>query len=314
MGFFSQTKKQDGWMAFHFLGDGVCVAHVRRMPGAPPEVGLATVSGAGHADPAGLQKLAREVGAQRYRCTTLLAPREYQMLAEEMPSVPRGELKTAMRWRIKDLLDYRADDAAIDVLPIPADGGGPGRSRSLYAVAAPAHLIRERMSLFEQAGVPLSVIDIPDLAQRNMAALVEQEGRALALLSLDGGGGLLTITGGGELYLSRRIDVPWQNQSYGGPEQRAVHFVRLTLELQRSLDYFERQFAQLALSRLVLAPSLHAAGLREHLAGNLYVPVETLDLDSVLDLSRTPDLKGPEQQALYFQVLGAALRQEESAQ
>ena len=66
------------------------------------------------------------------------------------------------------------------------------------------------------------------------------------------------------------------------------------------------------LSRLLLAPS-PVTGLDEYLSSNMYMPVETLDLASVFDFSRTPELADPAQQARFFLPLGAALRTEAAA-
>jgi MSHA biogenesis protein MshI len=63
----------------------------------------------------------------------------------------------------------------------------------------------------------------------------------------------------------------------------------------------------------VLSPFDASPGLQEYLSSNLYVPVETMHLDSVLDLSKVPELKSPETQQRYFLTLGAALRHEEKA-
>lgn len=298
-------------MAITLLGDAACAAHVRRASSAAPVVTLAACHACASAE-AALEKIARECDADRHQCTTLLAPREYQILSVDSPSVPPAELKTAMRWRLKDLLDYHIDDATIDVLDVPQDRNAPVRSHTMYAIAARSATIEQRQDLFGQAKIPLAVIDIPEMAQRNIAALLEAEGRGIAMLSFDADGGLLTFSAGGELYLARRIDVPLPGKS--DIERRTAAFDRITLELQRSLDHFDRQYHYITLSRLVLAPlGDEGAGLREHLADNLYIPVETLDLGSVLDLSAVPALQQPEQQQRYFMTLGAALRHEEKA-
>ena len=52
-------------------------------------------------------------------------------------------------------------------------------------------------------------------------------------------------------------------------------------------------------------------GLRESLAANLYVPVELLDIETILDIAKTPELRQTESQQRYFMTLGAALRHEE---
>ncbi len=298
-------------MAITLTGGAVCAVHVRRASSAAPVVTLATCH-AGDSAEAALEKIARECHADRHQCTTLLAPGEYQILSVDSPGVPPAELKSAIRWRLKDLLDYHVDDATIDVLDIPQDRNAPARSHVMYAVAARSSTIEQRQALFGQARIPLAVIDIPEMAQRNIAALVEPEGRGVAMLSFDAEGGLLTFSAGGELYLARHIDVPLAGQSEGG--QRIAAFERIALELQRSLDHFDRQYHYVTVAKLVLAPmASESAGLQEYLAENLYIPVEALDLGSVLDLSGAPALQQPEQQQRYFMALGAALRQEEKA-
>ena len=49
----------------------------------------------------------------------------------------------------------------------------------------------------------------------------------------------------------------------------------------------------------------------EHLASNLYMPVEAMTLDDVFDLSKAPELQDTAQQQRFFLTLGAALRHEE---
>ena len=89
---------------------------------------------------------------------------------------------------------------------------------------------------------------------------------------------------------------------------------RITLELQRSLDHLDRQYHFITLAKLVLAPLAEAGSdLRDYLAANLYVPVETLDLDTLFDFSAVAELRQPAQQQRYFLTLGAALRHEEKA-
>ena len=183
----------------------------------------------------------------------------------------------------------------------------------MYAVAARNQVIQERQTLFADLKLPLSVIDIPEMAQRNVSSLLEQDGRGVAFLSFDEQGGLLTVTYSGELYLSRRIDLPLSQLRQTDAERLNSCYDRITLELQRSLDHFDRQYHFIAIAKLILGPLGNAAeGLRSYLGNNLYIPVEVLDLDSVLDLSRVPDLKDSAAQQRYFMTIGAALRVEET--
>ena len=309
MGLFSKALQESGWLSLSFTDKGVSFAHVRRTAAGRPEVRRCEFHGLDSGDAQALGKLRKEARLDHYHCTTLLNAGEYQMLQVEAPNVPKEELKAAVRWRIKDLLNYHVDDAMVDVLDIPLNKNAPARSRMMYAVAAPNEKIQKRVSLFEEAKIPLSVIDIPEMAQRNIAVLFEREGKGLALLAFDNDSGLLTVTCSGELYMSRRLEVSLGQLNDADESLRKQNFDRVTLELQRSFDHIDRNYSFITMDKLLLMPL--PVALESHLAANLHIPVETLNLQQVLDLAAAPELNDGEAQAQYFQVLGAALRHEE---
>ena len=311
MGFFKRARKTNGWLTVSFLRDGICAGRVQRVPNAKAVVELSSFYPAADALSAEvLERLNKDLKASNFCCATMLAGGEYQMLTVDAPNVPRDELKTAVRWRLKDMLDFHVDDATIDVLDIPVDASGMARGHSMFAVAARNAVIQARQALFAGADMELTVIDIPEMAQRNISAVLETEGRGLAMLSFDADGGLLTITFKGELYLSRRIDVSLLQLLEPDTDKQQASFDKITLELQRSLDHFDRQFNYVNVIKLLLAPT-GAPGLHKYLAANLYMPVEPMGLEDVFDLSKTPQLVDVEQQRRFFLTLGAALRHEE---
>lgn len=296
-------------MCINLLPDRVDVSHVLAAGRARPEVLLCDSFRKEGDNAETLRRLKRELRLDRYRCTTLLASGDYQMLQVEAPAnVPPQEAKSAARWRIKDLIDYPVETATVDALFIPFNG--TGRASQMFAVAAKNEVIAATVRPFEEAEIPLEVIDIPELAQRNLARLLEEEGRGLALLSFNESGGLLTFTGGGELYMYRRMDILLRSFAAAGPEQRQALHERVVLELQRSLDHFDRQFRHLAISQVVVAPVPGAEDLPENLAANLDVPVAALDLAQVMDFPHIPELKEPARQVQCLRLLGAALREE----
>ena len=166
------------------------------------------------------------------------------------------------------------------------------------------------MKMFAKAKIPLRVIEVGEMAQRNLATLFEADHKALAMLSFSEDGGLLTFTAQGELYLSRRIEVSLDQLSGVRAEMRDQLFERIALELQRSLDHFDRQFSNVPLARLLLAPLPDELGLAAYLAGNLSAPVESVDLGAVLDFHDVPELREPAEQVMRWQTLGTALRVE----
>lgn len=312
MRFFKKARKKDGWLSLAVQRDGVAAVSVKPGAEGKPAVRFAHFL-PGQPDAAVLEKAGREGQANVYRCATLLGAGDYQLLSVEAPNVPQDELRTAIRWRLKDLLDFPVADATVDVLAIPVDAAAGARAQqSVFAVAARNSVVKARQQLFLDARLELSVIDIPEMAQRNISAMLEPEGRGVAMLSFGPDGGLLTVSFRGELYLSRRVDVGMELLLDPDHERKHAGFDRITLELQRSLDHFERQFSFISVARLVLAPS-EIVGLDEYLSSNLYMPVDSLDLATLFDFARTPELADKALQGRFFLPLGAALRTEEGA-
>jgi len=294
---FLRGASARGWLAVDIGESSVSFAHV------VPNGGRALVEFAEERpwdplEPKSLERAARELGAKRYRCTTLLHPSQYQIVLVEAPPVKPDELRAAIRWRVKDMLDFHVDDATIDVLDVPVPAGAGQRPRSMYAVAARNDTIRATIERFEGAGMPLAVIDIPDAAQRNLAACFEAAGRAVMALVFDHHGGLITVNYAGELYLSRRLD--------SGPHQHE----RILVEVQRSLDHCERTYPFLSFDRVLVGPPADDEGLREHLAASLYLRVEPLDLAQAVAL---PAGWGSREQAKWLKLIGAGLRTEKKA-
>jgi MSHA biogenesis protein MshI len=312
MGFFSKAQNNAAWLALVPQRDGIAAASVRHGADAKPAVTHAVFfPGTPSAD--AVEKAGKELHSASFRCTTVLAGGDYQFMSVEAPNVPRDELKSAMRWRLKDILDFPIDEATFDVLDIPLDPNAAVRpQQSVFAIAARNSVVAARQKLFNDAKVKLRVVDIPEMAQRNVSTLLEQDGRGVAVLAFGEDGGLLTVSWRGELYLSRRIDVTLAQILDGDHDRKHQSFDKITLELQRSLDNFERQFSFISVAKLVLAPT-GATGLEEYLSSNLYTRVETLDLAALFDLERVPDLADPARQQRFFVPIGAALRTEEGA-
>ena len=311
MKWFGAAQKEPGWMAISLGEKRLSYVHGRFSAS-----GKSVVTRFGSADieakPNAAERLAKELHFERHQCATILLPGEYQMLVVEAPTVPQEELKSAIRWRVKDLLDYHVDDATMDVLDIPPGAEAAARSHSMYAVAARNEVIQKKISSFEAAEIPLSVIDIPEIAQRNLSALHETRDRGAALLHFNNEFGLLTITCNGELYFARRIEIGLTQILGAAPEAREELFGRVVLELQRTFDHFDRQFHYVPVAKVLLGPEPEETGLFEVLKSNLDLPLERVNLLEHLsfDGHETPD---EAIQWRLFHLIGAALRNEAKA-
>lgn len=290
------------------LDDAVAVARVRRSRDVPPVLELCefhpmdSVSVHG----AGIAQLAKSLSLGRYLCVTTLNAGAYSLLFVEAPDVPPSELRAAIRWRVKDLIDFHIDDAVIDVFEVP-DQKATGKNAMMYAVVARSSVVRQQVDLLSGAGLNLEVIDIPELALRNIASLLPEDVAGVALLYLSNRGGLITLTRQGILYLSRRMETGWE-QLGRSLEEAKSKLDRIVVEIQRSLDYYESHFMQPAISNVVVTPLPESLnGVDEYLADQLGVSVRSLDVNSLIDAD------GPlarDVQCRCLVAIGAALRQE----
>src|SRR3954452_14282638 len=268
----------------NLYSDRVEIGHIERTGRERPVVSLCRHIPSAQDPGETLQNARRELNLDRFRCATVLPAHQYQLQLVDAPAtVPDAEIKSALRWRLKDALDYPVELATVDAVTIPTNGSAAEHGRSMYAVSARNEDIEARMNVFALAKIKLEVIDVAEMAQRNLATLFELDDRAIAVLSFSSEGGLLTFSARGELYLSRRIDITLDQLVGGAGDTREQLFARIALELQRSLDHFDRQYSAIPLARLLLAPLPDGLDLTTFLAENLSAAVESADLGDVLD-------------------------------
>ncbi|MEX1199123.1 MAG: hypothetical protein WEB57_14835 [Pseudohongiellaceae bacterium] len=192
------------------------------------------------------------MGLRGAPCNALLAAEDYNLYLVDAPAVEESEMRAAVRWKVKDLLDLPLTDVVIDVFPVPEDAF-QGRGRMLYVVAARKSRVQAMIEAVNRADLELRSIDIPELAMRNITSLFADDSNGLAFLALKNAGSNLNLTRQGDLYLARRINTQVGADVVASGEWEALRD-RLVLEVQRSLDYYESQMGQNPVSRVLLAP------------------------------------------------------------
>lgn len=284
----------------------VDLVHLRRTPGRKPMVLMADSVEKGADDAATLAALKKPMRLDRYRCTALLNHGKYQLIQTDAVDGAPDEAREVVRWKLKDQVEFPVDTAAIDLLPIPS----VGRSPQVFAALSPESTIAPLVQAFQAARVPLTAIDLPEISQRNLAALFEEDGRGLATLIFDDDEGLLTFTLDGELLVVRHVEITARQLISGDADRRGMLFERIALDVQRSLDNFDRSHSSISLAHILVAPIPGIDGFLGYLRANLTVPVVPLDLSSVLDLGAVPALLDPLRQFQCLRAIGAALRDE----
>ncbi len=302
------------------------------------------VESRGDDDAAAFARRVRGLGLPGEDVVALLPLADCQLLQIEAPAVPQDELKAAARWKIKDLVDAHLGDLTLDVMHV-----GDGRqkaNRQLFVAVAASRAVRELSEWTQAVRLQLAVIDIRETAQRNLQCAAAAAGgrpeRASAALVVHGAQCLLTLCAAGELFYARRLD--WQPQwleagahsaaiarpadrpmsdfadldivDYGADDMTGMAMASdappIVIELQRSLDVWERSWPELALDGLVVHANGQSAALAALLQPQLGMPVAPLDLDGLfpgLDAAAA----SPAVASAVAPLLGALLRQDTRA-
>ena len=150
----------------------------------------------------------------------MLRPGQYQLLEIKAPAVAPDELRAAVRFKIRDMLDFPIDEVTLDL--IRAGDGQQKGPVQLFAVATSNQVIRGVLDLCQAMRWTVSVIDIHEMAQRNLlTALTARHGGTnqahAALVWVDEFHTILTISANGELFYTRRFDF-LQGLSEGVPD------------------------------------------------------------------------------------------------
>ena len=239
---------------------------------------------------AGLDALVRSLkalGLDGFDVSVMLRPEQYQLLRIRAPAVPADELRAAVRYQIVKMLDTPVDDVTIDVMRV-----GDGRPRGvghlaghLFVVAAKRTVIASMLSLSKAMRWTVAVIDIQETAQRNLqTALALREGRGFsgranaALVLLDSFHAVLTICADGELFYARRFDLPKDFLASAWEVNEDDSADRFLLEVQRSLDLWDRMWVSLPLDRIWLYAGPRSEDLASWLTQQLGQTVRAMDL------------------------------------
>jgi MSHA biogenesis protein MshI len=263
-----------------------------------------------------LAQKAKEFSLAKHDCTTVMGLGEYSVLSVDAPDVPPNELRAAVRWQVKDLIDFHIDDAVIDVFDAPVSGAS-GQQDKLYVVASKTSVVREHVDQLQGADVNLTTIDIPELVLRNITSRLPENEAGVAMIYLTRERGLVVVARQSSLYFALTLDMGYEylNQGVSDGDELSLEnnaaFDRLVLEIQRSLDYYDRYFSQPPVAGLVLAPTeVPIPGLAEYLNSALGLSARHLDISEIVECESP---LSESQQAHCLPAIGAALRQEQTS-
>ncbi len=288
-------------------GATVCAAVVRRSADAKPRM-LACRSVDGEQALAALAPWRRKNGLRRAQANLLLPGDDYQILPLETEQLSLAELASAARWKVKDMIDFAPEEASVACVLVPG-ADGIAKSRQALAVVTRRHTVVQWMQRAQAAHFELSAIDVPELALRNIAALLPGTG-ACGLLHVGLSRATLVMVWQGELCTFRRFDLRASQLLAADESQREALIERLALDLQRTSDAFERQFHAAALGRMWVTEELAGCELAPALSRYVSPDVLPLKLRECIDVDCGEALIDPARNVDFIPAIGAALRQE----
>ena len=304
------SKKQPGTMTgIVARSDGVAIACIRHQGKTGASLQSCTFESLPDDDNDLQGQILKGRGLDRQQCSTLLDIGDYQLLVVDAPEVPPQELRAAVRWQIQDLIDFHIDDAVLDVFDAPP-GGPAGTRKQMYVVVARAATVKKRIEQLEQSGVNLEVIDIPELAMRNIAARLPEDQTGLATLYFSPHQCLITLTHQATLYLTRSIDFGYRDLQENAANPHALSS-RLALEIQRSMDYYEQHFRQAPIRTIAILPlPVTLYGLEDALQQTLGLATRVVTMRDIIGCDQEPDQVSA---ASCLLAVGSALRTESRA-
>ncbi len=307
-----QQQKQVG---LYLTTDGIAVAAIEQSGDKPPSLkSCAFIPSTETTDQlTQLARYIRENDLKKQSCVVVLEETQYNLIQLPSPHVEDDELKSAVRWAIKDLVNYPVEDAVIDVFRVPVQEHREGK---IYVVAALKDDIQQTVDFIRKTGLTLHAIDIEELSLGNIIEQMNDYQRGVAVLHVDNLQGSISLFSNSALYLSRKIDtglneleeVQTQDATSGAMEQV---YESIILELQRSLDFYESELAKAAITKLVVAPRHPVLqGFCDYASSHTGLTVELINLAQIYpDTTELND----ENQARCLLAIAAAARKIKAA-
>jgi len=199
-----------------------------------------------------------------------------QVVQVDKPALPESEINSALKWQIKDLVTIAPDNMVLDFYDAPTLAGG---KEKINVVCAPLDELKKLVAATEQGNVKVSSITTQEFAFANL--LTPQHDAILLVCQQPNEEIVLIIVKQKQIFFQRRLRGFAQIGNKTADELSFSIIDDISLEIQRSTDYFERQLKQAPIKAIkVLLPIALESNFIEKLAENSAVPVSLLELPS----------------------------------
>jgi MSHA biogenesis protein MshI len=203
------------------------------------------------------------------QCNVVMSITKYKIMHMDRPAVQDEEVIDALQWSVKEQLSTD-ESLIIDYFEPPV---ASNNTQQLNVVALSEKEIVQIRNGILQAGLRLDHIGIEELAICNICEFSDDA--AIVLKQQSGGQISLNIVKQNQLYFSRRLK-GYENIGSLSPEELTMGVAdNLSLEVQRSMDYFESQLRQAPVKKVFVAlDTIHQDALAELIKEVVFVTVE----------------------------------------
>ncbi|MFT6194298.1 MAG: MSHA biogenesis protein MshI [Cognaticolwellia sp.] len=216
------------------------------------------------------------------QCHLVLAHAHSQIVQVDKPNVPAAEIKAALKWQIKDLVSIAPENMMLDYFDGPTLAGG---HEKVNVVCVAKNDLVALVSIFNNAQLNIKSITTEEFAFSSLLPL--QEDAVLFVCQQPNEEINLLIVKNGQLFFSRRLRGFAQIANKSEDELTMGIIDSLSLEIQRSTDYFERQLKQAPIKIIkILIPMEKEAFLASKLAENTNVEVKLFAMAETLESLR----------------------------
>jgi MSHA biogenesis protein MshI len=281
------NAKKPGLCGIQITPEGVAIAQVMRVKGNPVLTRydfLPSTSSPDSFIPV-ISEYVKANSLEGIRASWILQSSDYTLLPVGNLPVSTQEIPQALKWHVKDRIDFPIIEASIDYFAVPHLNQS-SQEDFIYAIVAKKDFLEKTVRLISGTGLEVNIIDVPEFALRNFAGISLGQQNSIGMIEVNPTRTSLVVIQDNLIYLARQIE--WNKKE--GVE-------KLTSEIQRSLDYYESELGHSPVQHFYISPSYQTffPTLKENLAFNM----QDLNWDKLKDIR-------------CISAVGAALRLEES--
>lgn len=279
-----------------------------------------------------LKSLLEENDFEAQKVVTAISGEEVIIRTVEVPSMPQDELLEAAKWEAEEQIPIPVEEMILDYEILKRNNDG---SYDLMLVAVNREMVDRYLELFEMLDLEPEAIEIEPLAAiRSIKHLYPEQ--TIALMDMGAETTDVSVFDKGRLLFTRTVGIAGKNitqeimDNYEMELEEAKEYKKnnnlfgdmnlnviirnLTTAIYRSLDYFEVNYKNHDIEKLILSGGgSKLTGFDTHLANEFGIEVERLNLLSSMEVNTEKVSKKylSEIAPLLGVSIGLALRKEE---